>query len=87
MKVFVEETDGVPLRLLERSLLRRVVGVTTRREAVRHTREVDVLPRNIQLRQLCQSVLFQLLGECEVVLRSDDLDGDLCGVDLGLLEE
>lgn len=52
-----------------------------------HAGEVNVLPGNIQLRQLLQSVFLQLLGECKVVLGRKDLDRNLCCVDVGLLDQ
>jgi hypothetical protein len=50
VQVLLEEPNSVPLRLLKRSLLCGVVGVTARSKAVLNAREVDVLPGNVQLR-------------------------------------
>jgi hypothetical protein len=83
----VEEVNRTPLRPLQSILLLLVVGVTTRRKAVRQTREVNVLPLHPSLWQRLQRSLLQLLRVCEVVFGGEDLHGDLDALDLGLLEQ
>lgn len=87
VQVLLEKSNSVPLRLLKRSLLCSVIGVTARSKAVLNAREVDVLPGNVQLGQLLEGVLLELLSVCEVVLGRKDLDGDLGGIDLGLVDQ
>lgn len=87
VQVLLEKPNSVPLRLLKRSLLCGIVGVTARSKAVLNAGEVDVLPRNVQLRQLFKGVLLKLLSVCEVILWRKDLDGDLGGIDLGLIDQ
>ena len=87
MQELVEEVHSTPLRPLQTILLLLIVGVTTRSEAVRQTREVDVLPLHTSLWQCLERSLLQLLRVHLVVLGREDLHRDLDALDFRLLEQ
>jgi hypothetical protein len=82
-----EEVDRTPLRPLEPLFLFRVVRVTTSRESVAETWEVDVFPLYTRLGQCLQRVLLQLLRVGKIVLWGKNLYGHFDGVNLGLVEK
>ena len=87
MQEFIEEFNRTILRTLQAILLHLILGITPSSKSMRHAGEIDILIRHTQGRNNLIRILLELRRVLRIMLRGQNLDRNLDGINLRLIQK